>query len=601
MAIKTSNQITFTEQKKIVEIKEWYLATSQSEGVTIDTEGWTTTIQIIDDTNKYLWNYEEVVYSLGPSDVSDPLIVGYYGKGEDGKSIASITNYYQITTDTTIPTEWLTTVQMLDPENKYLWNYEEIVYTTGDSTKTEPAIIGVYGDSGADMVDFQIYSVDGFEFTEDLDTIELKTVAFKGGAKLNEDDISYQWKWWNDNLELDDKYEDISGATGATLTVNVYDEYAYSSIKCEITYDGIAYEDYVSLTEKTIVYTAVAKFFDGSNVITTDKEYLLVYIELYKDNTAEELLQANTVYLSDNNIVQDSIVTTDIDGEFTDGDMMYFACKNTYDDVTEYDIILAQYTLEQWQIVSNDYIYKNDLFAYTTSPVLLVPKEKISRSLNINFVVYHNGGVIARTNATVLDLNDPTVSAAEPSDPQQGQLWLDTSVSPSILKMWDGTAWVNSGYQNGNIVYTSQPQNGYTKGDLWILADGETCGDFGPGSMLKATTTSSTFSESHWEDAMEENTAVINNIRQYFLFNADTGLRIGQSDENFYVNISSTEMGFYDASSGSAQKVVSISNQSATIKNLTVEDGATFNCEVRFGDFVWKTESNGSLSLALST
>ena len=42
MAIKTSNQITFTEQKKIIEIKEWYLATNQSENVTRDTKGWTT-------------------------------------------------------------------------------------------------------------------------------------------------------------------------------------------------------------------------------------------------------------------------------------------------------------------------------------------------------------------------------------------------------------------------------------------------------------------------------------------------------------------------------------------------------------------------------
>ena len=64
-------------------------------------------------------------------------------------------------------------------------------------------------------------------------------------------------------------------------------------------------------------------------------------------------------------------------------------------------------------------------------------------------------------------------------------------------------------------------------------------------------------------------------------------------------------MGFYDNSNGQNQEVVSISNNSATIKNLTVNDDATFDCnatfnqQVKFGNFVWKTESNGSLSLAI--
>ena len=66
-------------------------------------------------------------------------------------------------------------------------------------------------------------------------------------------------------------------------------------------------------------------------------------------------------------------------------------------------------------------------------------------------------------------------------------------------------------------------------------------------------------------------------------------------------------MGFYDNSTGQNQKVVSISNNSANIKNLTVDDSATFNAntkfnsEVNFFGFVWKKESNGSLSLAISS
>ena len=881
MAIKVSNQITFTEHKKIVEIKEWYLVTSKDSGVTNETDGWSTDIPLMNSVDKYLWNYEETIYSLGSSDITEPVIVGVYGStgdtgaslqikyissktipvitnnnisawhdtvpspvdgekiymtqklstdtnwsipiqisgtdgedgsanieinddgywvingeitevkaegsdgetptieikdgywyingkntdikaegeagkdgsdieyvyyrnntgstpstpsynsnnqlttgwtsspqgitetnkyefvsirtkqagsnswsafskpvvwskwgekgqdgdgveykyylknnstvptysttdskwtddptgvsinnqyeyviqiktvngvstpaakaslwakyGEDGKGISSITNYYATTTSAdTTPSDWKTSVPELTPTKKYLWNYEYILYTDGNNTTTSPAIIGAYGDSGADgagAIDFQIYSVDGFEFSDSLTSITLQTVAIQGGNPISSG-ITYQWKWWNDESTKTDKYENISGATSSTLNVSINDVYALASIKCVMSYDGITYEDYVSLTQTTSIYTAMAKFFDGNNVITADEEYLIVYIELYKNNDPEELLYSNNIYVSDANVVKNNIVSTDISGKYTSGDLMYFVCKNASDGITDYNVVLCKYSSSQWQVVESNYTYRNDLFANTTSPVVFIPKEKIPRSLTVNFDIYNNSSVIARTSAMVLDLNDPSIGSNAPPDPKEGQLWLDTSVSPSVLKMWDGREWVNSGYQNGNVIYTSRPNDGYSEGDLWILADGETCGNFGPGSMLKATTTSKTFNASHWIDVDKEATEQKKNIKQYFLFNAETGLRIGQSDNKFYVNISSTRMSFCEnplvSSSGNGEyidpnEVVSISNRSATIRNLTVEDGATFNCEIKFGNFVLKTESNGSLSLAIAT
>ena len=588
--------------KGIKSMSEYYLISPMNTGITVESDGWSTEIPTLDKTNKYLWNYEVTEFTTGEVDTTEPVIIGAYGDG-----ISSIVNYYAVTSEPIAPEHWIKEMPpAISDTNKYLWNYEEIFYTDGTSTTTEPAIIGVRGDNGidgSDSVDFQIYSVNGFEFSSLLTSIELKTVAFKAGNKISNEDATYQWKWWNSESTLDDKYEIIADATSSTLVININDIYAFSSLKCEMTYDGTTYEDYAALTEKTTVYTAVAKFFNGTNIISAEDDYLIVYIELYKDNELEELLYGNSVYKSDANSVQGNVIITDIDGEYSDGDTMYFVCKNTYEGADGYDVILGKYTSEQWNVSESNYIYKNDLFAYTTSPVVFVPKEKISRSLNINFEIYDGNTIIARTAAMVLDFNDPTISNSSPVAPKNGQLWLDTSVSPSILKMWDGSKWVNSGYQNGNVVYTSKPEDGYSAGDLWILSeeDAELFGDFGPGTMLKATVTSASFDSTHWVDVDEEGTEQKNNIKQYFLFNKDTGLRIGQSDDQFYVNISSTEMGFYDATSGTAQKVVSISNQSATIKNLTVEDSAKFNCEVQFGNFILKTESNGSLSLALAT
>ena len=856
MAIKSSNQITFTEQKKILEIKEWYLATNQGADVTLETHGWTEEVQIIDETNKYLWNYEEVIYSIGSSEKSEPIIIGVYGKGTDGKGIADIKNYYFITQTPELPEdpEWSETVSMLTQTYKYLWNYDEIIYTDGAVKASQPAIIGVYGDSGTDAVDFQIYSAGGFEFSNDVNLIELNTAAFQNGNRIgsnlsyqwffkdagnttfyqsgirsrsyslemnknrsgreiycvitdadgnsvttdtvtigmttslyivkqptdvvaaegeqvsttvtaygedltyqwyvtnsgndtsfgdsivttdtysftlnasntgrkaycvitdksgnsvitdvvtftmegavkitkqptsiavskgnnakvtviadgsgltyqwyfcdegsttfSKSDITsmtysctmnektsgrrvycvitdsngisitsdtvtlclttsltilnqpksvivqegemtyvtvsmsgdgvYQWKYWNEDSQ---QYEDISGATSASLSVDLSKYYALSGLKCEMQYDGITYEDYVSLTEKTIIYTAVVKFFDGDNVIESDDTNSIIYIELYKDNEKIEGLDDNAkeAYISDTNRISDDYIYTNITG--ANGEKKYFVCYNS--DQKYYDVVLGQYSTSnsKWTLIKNNYVYENT-FNDSIYPFVYVPKEKVAKSLNIDFTVRDsNNKSVAVNSTTIIDLNDPVVSSDQPTSPRKGQMWLDTSTSPNILKMWDGSKWVNSNYQKGNVVYTSKPTS-YGKDDLWILYPGEKCGDFGEGCILRANTTSTSFDERHWEDVDKEGTIQKNNIKQYFNFNASDGLSIGQSDQKFYVNISSTEMGFYDAQDGTPEKVVSIGNKSATIKNMTVEENAIFNCRVQFGNFILKT------------
>jgi hypothetical protein len=42
---------------------------------------------------------------------------------------------------------------------------------------------------------------------------------------------------------------------------------------------------------------------------------------------------------------------------------------------------------------------------------------------------------------TIIDLNDITVSSTAPSSPSANQLWLDTSVTPNVLKKYSGSAW----------------------------------------------------------------------------------------------------------------------------------------------------------------
>ena len=149
----------------ISDVVEWYLATDQSSDIASPTPenpgNWTTEIQTMTATNKYLWNYEEIKFSDGTSQPTIPVIIGVYGDtggtGATGRSITAIQEYYMATSaskDVTRPNRdgtngWTTTMQLTTPTDKYLWNYEKITWSSGTTTTyVEPIIIGVHGEKG---------------------------------------------------------------------------------------------------------------------------------------------------------------------------------------------------------------------------------------------------------------------------------------------------------------------------------------------------------------------------------------------------------------------------------------------------------------------
>lgn len=146
--------------KSIGLIINYYLATSASSGVTTSTKGWTTSVQNVSETNKYLWNYEVIKYTDGTTaSTSAPCIIGTYGDtgskgdkgdtGATGNGIKSIAEHYAVSTsNSTTPTSWSSSVPTLTTTNKYLWNYETITYTSGSTDDTSKRVIGVYGATG---------------------------------------------------------------------------------------------------------------------------------------------------------------------------------------------------------------------------------------------------------------------------------------------------------------------------------------------------------------------------------------------------------------------------------------------------------------------
>ncbi len=81
------------------------------------------------------------------SNAGKAALYSHYGKdGSQGKGIASINEKYAVSNSaTTAPSSWSDNVPQLTAVNRYLWNYEIITYTDGDSISTAPAVIGTYG------------------------------------------------------------------------------------------------------------------------------------------------------------------------------------------------------------------------------------------------------------------------------------------------------------------------------------------------------------------------------------------------------------------------------------------------------------------------
>jgi hypothetical protein len=210
------------------------------------------------------------------------------------------------------------------------------------------------------------------------------------------------------------------------------------------------------------------------------------------------------------------------------------------------------------------------------------------------------------------------ISGTEPTNANEGQLWLNTSVVPYELMTFTNGQWSNFA-KLGETVYTSQPAT-YSVGDIWILADNEYYNSYGPGSILKAD------ENLNWVDAISDITSTITNIKESFKWD-DDGIKVmksvaddeGNTTTPFYVHIDSTRMGFHsvDYNNGIATndvEVVHVGNNSSVIQNATFQGGsgtkfensASFEQQINMYKpnttvgFVWKIEDNGSLSLSIT-
>ena len=151
-----------------------YLATPLASGVTRDTPGWTTDIQTMDETNKYLWIYHTYTKANSRNTHTQPVIIGVYSEdgeqgpqgpkgdtgatgpqgpqGSAGTGISSYSITYSISDSASVqPTSWDSTAPASIANGKWLWTKTVTNYTDStQSTAYSKAYVGTNGQNGQD-------------------------------------------------------------------------------------------------------------------------------------------------------------------------------------------------------------------------------------------------------------------------------------------------------------------------------------------------------------------------------------------------------------------------------------------------------------------
>ncbi len=639
----------------VSKITEYYLASTVASGVTTSTSGWTTTIQTIDSSKRYLWNYEVITYTDDTTSSTTPIIIGVFGStgatGATGKGIQSVTEYYLASASSsgvvTSTTGWTTTMQTLTATNKYLWNYELITYTDNTTSTIAPVIIGVYGDKGATgAAGADAYTV--------LLTNESHVFAGSTSAAIASSATTQVLSY--------------KGATSQSATIVSVNGIAASTASTATGIAGLSFQcNALSGTSPTITFTCTTAFVSPSGTIpivikvgSISITKMFTYSIAFKGATGGtgSVGPASSSYwlVSNASAVQKT----------SSGDILCTPATLTFTGRIQTGTSAPANYAARWILA-----YSTDGSTYTDSYTSAANEATASISASTTYKAVRARMYLAGGTTTLLDEQIiPFVSDGEtgaigaPGDPgvtfqvySNNGYALSTGVPTILLQtfaylgdveitagatfQWyrhNGTDWVAvSGATNAyfnvsrddvsfsnnymckmqfndteyvgvvtiedkndeNKVFASKPSN-YFAGDLWIVGMDYAPSGYAVGTMLRAEHTNTTYADSDWvpatkyDDEIEDLRSTVESYKQYFSVNSTNGLQIGNSSIN------------NDVLTTNRVETTVINSDAANVETINVTgrySGSTMLQApiLNLGNFSFVIEGNGSLSIVANT
>ncbi|HAU84323.1 MAG TPA: hypothetical protein DCW90_02065 [Lachnospiraceae bacterium] len=525
------------------------------------------------------------------------------------------------------------------------------------------------GANGSGTITFRIYSQQGTVFTKDtLNPITLDLFCFDGGVEIDE----AKWQWfkmvngvWEKTWSVMVDEQEIQPVTN-TKSLPIYREEVFGSqvYKCEMMYNNVRYTDVVTITDKTDSY--FSKIIPiGGNMIRSGEDGIVAYVSVFRGSEeidsllgpiadtppdTGEFYYKTTKKYTHIKYSNNGINFTDNNGYeigswygiYTDeraGDSAEFS-DYTWTQITDgmvvptaksyTSIVLMQLTNNVWSpATSNPHVYKYEWSSNATvenpsilNKVVYLSNDDISSGSIVQCSIFG----VSVCQEFMMDINDPIVGSSEPQNPENGQLWLDTSTSPNILKIFniESGGWEPVNAETQSRVFTSVPNKPFADGscyhenDLWIVSESDsgTYTSYPAGTLLVANGSNLSFDTNNWVNKLyydrriEDLENYDKQLKTYFDFQTD-GLKIGRNIDgvNFYSKITPIDLGFYQGS----DKIAYISNNkmyntelevqraASIVSHQYMQDGqivGSYETTFKIGTFQFLFESNGSLSIS---
>ena len=639
----------------VSKITEYYLASTASSGVTTSTTGWTTAIQTIDSSKKYLWNYEVITYTDNTTSSTNPIIIGVFGStgatGAAGKGIESVTEYYLASASSsgvvTSTSGWTTTMQTLTATNKYLWNYELITYTDKTTSTIAPVIIGVYGDKGATgSAGADAYTV--------LLTNESHVFAGSTSAAIASSATTQVLAY--------------KGTASQSVTITSVNGIAASTASTSTGIAGLSFScSVLSGTSPTITFTCTTSFVSANGIIpivinvggisitkmftysiafkgatggtgsvgpASSSYWLVSNASAVKKTSSGDILCTPATLTFTGRIQTGTNTPTNYAGRWilaysTDGSTYTDSYTSTANEATASIAASATYKAVRARMYlagGTTTLLDEQIIPFVSDGETGAPGATGDNA--VTFQVYSNNGYALSTSVPTILLQtfayfgdvEITSGATFQWYRHNGTDWVavseatnayfnvsrdDVSFSNNYMcKMqFNGTEYVGvvtiDDKNDENKVFASKPSN-YFAGDLWIVGTDYTPPGYTIGTMLRAEHTNSAYTDSDWvpatkyDDEIEDLRSTVESYKQYFSVNSTNGLQIGNSSIN--------------------NDVLTTNRVETTIINSDVANVETMNVTGRYsgstmlqapilnlGNFSFVIEGNGSLSIVANT
>ena len=304
----------------IISITDYYLVSPKDTGILVeDNEQWSTTIQQTTPTNRYLWNYEEIAYTDGTKDIIGPSIIGTHGTKGDSPIVAYLSNdSHSVPTDadglnvnyTNAYTEMRVMDGIKDDTDNYTFSVEESIGITGDLVGNKYTVTSL----SEDQAEVKIIATKGDFTISKVFTVTKSKQGIKG--QDGEDSLIYRLE--TDSLVLTREVDETLNPSFINIQAvsmkgndpkkpftgyfRIYEQHTSTFVTDDFTKlaleSGITEEEYIiSLNDEPRIIRYESIFKESSLKYEPRADAVSVYIQLFKDNSFNEVLDSQTVVI----------------------------------------------------------------------------------------------------------------------------------------------------------------------------------------------------------------------------------------------------------------------------------------------------------------